>query len=65
MAPFLLTIEVAKTGDNFRKIEGAKRNRPTQNLESIEAIIKMQEKGEIPHEKGLQMIRAEIELLFN
>jgi phosphate/sulfate permease len=28
-------------------------------------IIKMQEKGEIPHEKGLQMIRAEIELLFN
>ncbi len=28
-------------------------------------IIKMQDTGEIPHEKGLQMIRSEIELLFN
>lgn len=28
-------------------------------------IVKMQESGEIPHEKGLQMIRSEIELLFN
>lgn len=27
-------------------------------------ITQMQENGEIPHEKGLQMIRAEIELLF-
>ncbi len=28
-------------------------------------ILRMQESGEIPHEKGLQMIRSEIELLFN
>jgi hypothetical protein len=30
--------------------------------ELIEALKSM---GEIPHEKGLQMIRGEIELLFN